>query len=96
MLPSASDSLRKASRLASGSGASPNQLRNAGSRVRWIAARRLRPEVSASIFASAPAGSAYPSAVSRDFAAAAESFSASVLSWTSAGASRATVERIGR
>ena len=55
--PSASLTWRNASRPASGSAASANQPSSTGSSVRWMAARRDTPEVSASMCRSAPAGS---------------------------------------
>jgi len=55
--PRASLTWRNASSPASGSAASANQPSSTGSSVRWIAARRRSPEVSASMCRSAPAGS---------------------------------------
>ena len=55
--PSSSLTCRNASKPASGSAASANQPSRTGSSVRWIAARRDTPEVSASMWCSAPAGS---------------------------------------
>ena len=57
VLPSSSEIRRNDSSPASGSAASANIPSMAGSRVRWIAARRLTPPVSASMCRSAPAGS---------------------------------------
>ena len=68
-MPSYSLTLRKASRPASGSASSANQPSITGSSVRWIAARRLTPVVSASRCRSAPAGSRKPRAASRSRAA---------------------------
>ena len=56
VVPSASLTCRKPSSPASGSGASANQPSITGSSVRWIAARRLTPAVSASMWRSAPVG----------------------------------------
>ncbi len=58
VLPSASETLRKLSRPASGSAESANQPSSTGSRVRWMAALRVTPEASASRWRSAAAGSA--------------------------------------
>src|SRR5690606_41537326 len=60
---------RNPSSPASGSGASANQPSMTGSSVRWIAARRDTPVVSAAMCRSAPSGSAEPSASSRATAA---------------------------
>ena len=57
-LPRASLTWWNPSSPASGLAASANQPSITGSRVRWIAARRETPEVSASMWRSAPAGSA--------------------------------------
>ena len=57
LCPSASLTWRKASSPASGSAAPANQSSSTGSSVRWMAARRDTPAVSASMWRSAPAGS---------------------------------------
>ena len=69
VVPSSSLTRRKASSPASGSASSANQPSITGSRVRWIAARRVTPEVSASRWRIAPAGSRKPSAARRARAA---------------------------
>ncbi|CAB4946603.1 unannotated protein [freshwater metagenome] len=87
--PSASDTLRKPSSAASGSGVSANQPSRTGSSVRWMADRRVTPLVNASRCRSAPSGSTYPSASSRWWAA-------SGVSRASPDSSRATAWRSGR
>ena len=67
--PRSSLTRRNPSRPASGSGASANHPSITGSSVRWIAARRLTPEVRASMWFSAPAGSRKPRASRRSRAA---------------------------
>ena len=86
--PSSSLILRKASSPASGSASSANQPSITGSSWRWIAARRLRPPVSASRWRSAPRGSRKPNAESRSRAA-------SGVRRTSESDSRATAESSG-
>ena len=58
VVPSLSLTCRNPSSPASGSGASANQPSMTGSSVRWIAARRDTPVVSAAMCRSAPSGSA--------------------------------------
>ncbi len=57
VLPSSSLMRRKLSSPASGSAPSANQPSITGSSWRWMAARRLTPEVSAAMCRIAPAGS---------------------------------------